>query len=149
MYVARRLLFFFTSQMYKTGLKPSNLKVESVVRDFLCLKAFYQVTHSNSGTPDVTSPLLCFSKRKEKEILKKKSWKFEHFASLFRAPSIHRLETSTPGAKRMHLLTLRRRVAISCLYGFQPPPPNPRCHLRGCSPAATVCCLMEVDFHPR
>lgn len=56
--------------MYKTDLKPSNLKVEPVVRDFLCLKAFYQVTHSNSGTPDVTSPLLCFSKRKEKEIPK-------------------------------------------------------------------------------
>lgn len=75
MYIAIRLLFFFTSQMYKTDLKPSNLKVEPVVRDFLCLKAFYQVTHSNSGTPDVTSPLLCFSKRKEKEILKKKKLK--------------------------------------------------------------------------
>lgn len=56
---------------YKTDLMPSNLKVESF--DFLCLKAFYQVTHSNSGTTDVTSPLLCLSKRKEKEILKKKS----------------------------------------------------------------------------
>lgn len=70
-------------------------------------------------------------KKRERDTEKKKSWKCERFASLFRAPSIHRLETSTPGAKRMHLLTWRRRVAISCLYGLQTPPattPTPADH---------------------